>query len=252
MHGQVLLSGDLSFFWSMERSEQEEGGKLTIREWARGDRPRERLMQWGPTSLSDAELLAILVRTGTVKHNALDLAKQLLHRVDNDLGRLGRWSVKELMRCKGIGEAKAITIVAAMELGRRRRETSAQERPRITSSRTAYELLRPMLADLGHEEFWLLLMDRGNAVIGQSRVSQGGMHGTVADPKIIFKEALDRRASGVIVAHNHPSGRTAPSEEDLRLTRKLVDGGRLLDIVVHDHLIITANSYYSFADNGSL
>ncbi|MCB0791129.1 MAG: DNA repair protein RadC [Flavobacteriales bacterium] len=237
----------------MERSEEEGPDRLTIRQWALDDRPRERLMQWGPSALSDAELLAILIRTGTVKQSALDLAKQLLHRAENDLGRLRRWNVSDLMRCKGIGEAKAISIVAALELGRRRREDSAGTGPqRITTSASAYEILRAALADLGHEEFWLLLMDRGNAVIGRCRISQGGMHGTVADPKIIFKEALDRRAVGVIVAHNHPSGRATPSDEDVRLTRKLVEGGRLLDIVVHDHLIITATGYYSFADNGNL
>ena len=227
-------------------------GRLTIREWASDDRPRERLLSQGAAALSDAELLAILIRSGTVQASALDLARQVLVLAGNDLGRLGRLSVAQLMQVKGLGEAKAIGIAAALELGRRRRDASPEQRVRITPSAVAFELLHPLMADLMHEEFWLILLDRGNAVTGKVRVSQGGMHGTVADPKVIFREAIDRRAAGVVLAHNHPSGRAVPSEEDVRLTRKLVDGGRLLDIAVHDHLIITATGYYSFADNGSL
>ncbi|MBL8009162.1 MAG: DNA repair protein RadC [Flavobacteriales bacterium] len=227
-------------------------GRLTIREWASDDRPRERLLSQGAAALSDAELLAILIRSGTVQASALDLARQVLVLAGNDLGRLGRLSVAQLMQVKGLGEAKAIGIAAALELGRRRRDASPEQRVRITTSAVAFELLHPLMADLMHEEFWLILLDRGNAVTGKVRVSQGGMHGTVADPKVIFREAIDRRAAGVVLAHNHPSGRAVPSEEDVRLTRKLVDGGRLLDIAVHDHLIITATGYYSFADNGSL
>ena len=227
-------------------------GRLTIREWASDDRPRERLLSQGAGALSDAELLAILIRSGTVQASALDLARQVLVLAGNDLGRLGRLSVAQLMQVKGLGEAKAIGIAAALELGRRRRDASPEQRVRITTSAVAFELLHPLMADLMHEEFWLILLDRGNAVTGKVRVSQGGMHGTVADPKVIFREAIDRRAAGVVLAHNHPSGRAVPSEEDVRLTRKLVDGGRLLDIAVHDHLIITATGYYSFADNGSL
>ncbi|MBV6406216.1 MAG: DNA repair protein RadC [Flavobacteriales bacterium] len=226
--------------------------RLTIREWAKDDRPRERLLQLGAGALSDAELLAILIRTGTAQASALDLARTVLDGAGNDLGRLGRMSVGQLVRVRGLGEAKAIALVAALELGRRRRETMPGERVRITTSAVAFDLLHPLLADLMHEEFWLLLLDRGNAVTGKVRVSHGGMHGTVADPKVIFREAIDRRASGVVLAHNHPSGRAVPSEEDIRLTRKLVEGGRLLDITVHDHLIITATGYYSFADNGAL
>ncbi len=226
--------------------------RLTIREWAKDDRPRERLLQLGAGALSDAELLAILIRTGTTEASALDLARTVLDRAGNDLGRLGRMSVGQLVRVKGLGEAKAIALVAALELGRRRRNSAPEERVCITTSAVAFDLLHPLMADLMHEEFWLLLLDRGNAVQGRVRVSHGGMHGTVADPKVIFREAIDRRASGVVLAHNHPSGRAVPSEEDIRLTRKLVEGGRLLDITVHDHLIITATGYYSFADNGAL
>jgi DNA repair protein RadC len=227
-------------------------GRLTIREWASDDRPRERLLSQGAGALSDAELLAILIRSGTVQASALDLARQVLVLAGNDLGKLGRLSVAQLMQVKGLGQAKAIGIAAALELGRRRRDAGPEQRVRITTSAVAFELLHPLMADLMHEEFWLILLDRGNAVTGKVRVSQGGMHGTVADPKVIFREAIDRRAAGVVLAHNHPSGRAIPSEEDVRLTRKLVDGGRLLDIAVLDHLIITATGYYSFADNGSL
>lgn len=226
--------------------------KLTIPEWASDDRPRERLLRQGPGALSEAELLAILIRTGTVQASALDLAKQALHLAGNDLGRLGRLTVSQFTRIKGLGEAKAIAIVAALELGRRRRDSTPEQRERITSSIQADLLLRPHLADLPHEEFWLILLDRGNGVLGKVRVSQGGMHGTVADPKVIFREAMEKRAAGVILAHNHPSGRAVPSEEDIRLTRKLVDGGRVLDIAVQDHVIITVSGYYSFADNGTL
>ncbi|MEO8589854.1 MAG: DNA repair protein RadC [Flavobacteriales bacterium] len=227
-------------------------GKLSIREWARDDRPREKLMSQGPGALSDAELLAILIRSGSTKDSALDLAKRITASVANDLNRLGRLGVAELTKFNGMGEAKAIAIVAALELGRRRRTLETVERLSIASSATAYELVRPMLADLPHEEFWLVLLDRGNRLLEQCRVSQGGMHGTVADPKIIFKEALDRRASSVVLCHNHPSGQLRPSEEDIHLTRKLVEGGRILDISVHDHLIVTGAGYFSFADNGML
>lgn len=227
-------------------------GKLSIREWARDDRPREKLMAQGPGTLSDAELLAILIRSGSTKDSALDLTKRIMGSVENDLNRLGRLGVADLTKFKGMGEAKAIAIVAALELGRRRRALESTDRLSVTSSTTAYELVRPMLADLSHEEFWLVLLDRGNRFLETCQVSKGGMHGTVADPKTIFKEALDRRASSVILCHNHPSGQLRPSEEDIHLTRKLVDGGRILDISVHDHLIVTAAGFYSFADNGML
>ena len=227
--------------------------RLTIRDWARDDRPREKLLEKGPAALSDAELVAILIRTGTTKHNALDLAKMILRSVDGDLARLGRLGVLELMKVEGIKEAKAITIGSALELGRRRRDTTSNERPAIRSSHDAFEQLHARMGDLGHEQFWLLFLDRGNRLLAPPfRLSEGGMHGTVADPKLIFKAALDHRASSIVLAHNHPSGQLRPSEEDIQLTRKLTEGARLLDIVVHDHLIITAGGYYSFADQGML
>lgn len=226
--------------------------KLSIRDWARDDRPREKLMQHGAQTLSDAELIAILIRSGTTKESALDLSKRVLASSANDLHRLGRLGVPDLTRFKGMGEAKAISIVAALELGRRRRALEPTERELVASSAVAHELLRPLLGDLPHEEFWLLFLDRGNRLLDRCRVSRGGMHGTVADPKMIFKEALDRRASAVVLGHNHPSGQLRPSEEDIALTRKLVDGGRLLEITVQDHLIVTSGGYFSFADNGMM
>lgn len=227
-------------------------GRLSIKEWAKDDRPREKLMTTGPGSLSDAELLAILIRSGSTKESALDLAKRILSDVGNDLHKLGVTDLPELMRYNGMGEAKAIAIVAALELGRRRRATDVPDRAGVVSSSAAYEIIRSKLAELPHEEFWLLLLDRGNRLIHHTAVSKGGLHGTVADPKVIFKIALDRRASSLVLCHNHPSGQLRPSEEDLKLTRKLVDGARLLDIAIHDHLIVTATGYYSFADNGML
>jgi DNA repair protein RadC len=209
-------------------------------------------MAHGARALSDAELLAILIRSGSTKESAVDLAKRIMAHNGNDLHRLARLGVDDLVRYSGMGEAKAIAIVAALELGRRRRATDPPERPSVTSSAVAYELIRASLADLPSEEFWLLLMDRGNRLLERMRISAGGMHGTVADPKVIFKAAIDKRASGLVLCHNHPSGQLRPSEEDIRLTRKLTEGARLLDIAVQDHLIVTATGYFSFADNGMM
>lgn len=226
--------------------------KLSIPEWSKADRPRERLLAQGPKALSDAELVAILIRSGTPKDSALDLARLVLSRAGNDLHKLAGLGVSDLLRIKGVGEAKALSIVAALELGQRRRDTAHEQRPMVASSAHAHDLLQPLVADLPHEEFWLLLLDRGNRMLDRCRVSQGGLHGTVADPKRIFREALEKRASGLILCHNHPSGQLRPSAEDIQLTRKLVEGGRFLDIAVQDHLIVTAAGYYSFADNGQL
>jgi DNA repair protein RadC len=227
-------------------------GRRTIRDWAEDDRPREKLLTKGPQALSNAELIAVLIRAGSARENAVDLAKRILTECGDDLATLARSGVHDLRKFKGMGDAKAITILAALELGRRRRDATPGTKPLIATSAHAYEALRGPLADLPHEEFWLLLLDRGNRLIKHSRVSIGGLHGTVADPKVIFKRALEERASSVVLCHNHPSGQLRPSEEDLRLTRKLVDGGRLLDIVVQDHLILTADGYFSFADHGML
>lgn len=206
----------------------------------------------GTGALSDAELIAILIGTGTTKITAVELARQMLQHVNNDLHSLARLTVKDLMKIKGIGEAKAITIVAALELGRRRKELEPEAKPKIASSKDAFELLRGDLMDLPKEEFWVLLLNRANRVITKRRISEGGVSGTVADPKIIFKLALEELASGVIVAHNHPSGNLSASQQDIDLTRKLKEGGKLLEIQLLDHIIVAGTRYYSFADNGQV
>ncbi|MFN5171143.1 MAG: RadC family protein [Cyclobacteriaceae bacterium] len=226
--------------------------KLNIKNWSPEDRPREKLMTKGTGVLSDAELMAILISTGTAKMTAVELARLVLQHVNNDLNALARLSVKDLMKVKGIGEAKAITIVAALELGRRRKELEPEAKPKITGSKDAFELLRGDLMDLPKEEFWVLLLNRANRVIAKRRISEGGVSGTVADPKIIYKFALEELASGVIVAHNHPSGNLSASQQDIELTRKLKEGGRMLEIQLLDHIIVAGTQYYSFADNGQI
>ncbi|QJX47383.1 DNA repair protein RadC [Hymenobacter taeanensis] len=223
-----------------------------IKSWAEEDRPREKLMQKGRAALSDAELMAILLGSGTAKLSAVDVAKLVLNAANNDLNTLARFSIKELMRQKGIGEAKAITIVAALELGRRRKEADAAARVTITSSRDIHQLIRPHLQDLPHEEFWVILLNRANVVMRSVSISRGGVAGTVADPKMIFKEALEQLASSIILVHNHPSGNRNPSAADIALTRKLKEAGQFLDLPVLDHLIYTDQGYFSFADEGML
>ncbi len=225
---------------------------LKITHWAEEDRPREKLLLKGKVALSDAELIAILLGSGTVSVSAVELAKQILQSVDNNLNDLAKLSIKDLKKFKGIGEAKAISIVSALELGRRRKESEPTKRPRITSSQNVYDVMAPHLMDLPHEEFWILMLNKANVVIKKEQVSMGGVSGTIADPKIIFKKAVESLASAVILIHNHPSGNLKPSQADVILTRKLKEGGKLLDIPVLDHLIFTDESYYSFADEGMM
>ena len=232
--------------------EKETPAYLKIKEWSPDDRPREKLLQKGRSALTDAELVAILLGSGTATTSAVDVAKNILAKADNSLHELARLSVKDLMKIRGIGAARAITVVAAMELGRRRSELDQDEKPKITCSRDVFELLKPTLMDVPHEEFWVLLLNRANRVIKSVQVSQGGVSGTVADPRIIFKSALEELASGIILAHNHPSGNLTASQADIQLTRKLKDGARLLDVQVLDHLILAGQKYYSFADEGLL
>jgi DNA repair protein RadC len=230
----------------MESYEQ----KINIKSWAEADRPREKLMLHGRRHLTDAELLAILIASGNKDETAVDLSKRMLSFYQNDLDALGKSSIAELSKFKGIGEAKGITIVAALELGRRRKETVATPIQKIGSAIDAYQLLWPDFADLNHEEFWILLLNRANHVKSKHLISKGGQSGTIADPKIIFKTALEQNAAYIILAHNHPSGNLKPSTEDIRLTKKLVEGGKMMDLLVVDHLIITDKGYYSFADEG--
>ncbi|GAA4456834.1 DNA repair protein RadC [Nibrella saemangeumensis] len=223
-----------------------------ILSWAEEDRPREKLMLKGKAALSDAELIAILIGSGTTDMTAVDVSKLILQSVGNNLNDLARLSVKDLSKFKGIGEAKAISIVSALELGRRRREQDRPQRAKITCSRDAYEEIRPHLLDKPHEEFWILLLNRANEVLRPVQISAGGVSGTVADPKLIFKHALEYLSSAIILVHNHPSGNLTPSQADKALTRKLKEAGRVLEIPVLDHLIFTDRTYLSFADEGLL
>jgi len=225
---------------------------LPISAWAEEDRPREKMLLKGRQTLSDAELLAILLGSGSVGESAVSLARRLLLAVENNLHELGKRSIHDLQRFKGVGEAKAIAIAAALELGRRRQLSDLRERPRITSSRDAYQAVAPLLTDLSHEEFWLLLLNKANELMARERLSTGGMSGTVVDIKMVFKSALDARASGIIAVHNHPSGNLQPSIADQELTRRLRRAGEMLDLPLLDHLIVSERGYYSFADEGAL
>jgi len=226
--------------------------KLTIKTWAEEDRPREKLLLKGKRALTDAELIAILIGSGNATETAVDLSKRILLGAGNNLNQLGKMTVADLCKYKGIGEAKAIAIVAGLELGARRQVSEVVKLDQITSSRDGYEMLRPLLADLPKEEFWVLYLNRANKVILKDQVSSGGVNGTVVDLKVIFKKALELLASGVILAHNHPSGAIRPSREDDIMTKRLVEAGKLLETPVLDHLIITDNGYYSYADEGRL
>lgn len=225
---------------------------LNILSWAEEDRPREKLLLKGKSALSDAELIAILIGSGTRSISAVDVAKMILNKAENNLNNLARFSVKELQKIKGIGEAKAISIVSALELGRRRKESEFLEKVKITCSNDIYQLMKPELLDLPKEEFWIILLNRANTMIKKEQVSSGGISGTVADPKIIFKAALDQFASSIILVHNHPSGNLKPSRSDLDLTRKMKHAGELLEIPVLDHIIFGDEGYLSFADDGIL
>ncbi|AKD54542.1 RadC family protein [Spirosoma radiotolerans] len=224
----------------------------TIQSWAEEDRPREKLMLKGKAALSEAELIAILINAGTVDLTAVDVARIILKSVNNNLNDLAKLSIKDLSKFRGIGEARAITIIAALELGRRRKEQDRPQRAKVTCSRDAYNEMIPHLIDKPHEEFWILLMNRANEIMRPVLISTGGVSGTVADPKLIFKQAIEHLASSMILFHNHPSGNLLPSQADKDLTKKLKEAGRLLDIPVLDHLIFTDKAYYSFADEGIL
>lgn len=224
----------------------------SIKNWAEEDRPREKLVLKGKSSLSDGEILAILIGSGNRDESAVELAQRILNESSNNLNSLSLLSVNDLKKFKGIGEAKAINIIAALELGRRRRSSEALEQKSITSSRDAFELLYADLADQSFEEFWIILLKRNNQIISKRRISEGGLAGTVADPKKIFKMALDAQASSIILCHNHPSGNLKPSEQDKLLTRKIVQAGKTLEIAVLDHLIFGNDNYFSFADENLL
>lgn len=233
----------------MEYPQNESG---TLLAWHEDDRPRERLMKHGAASLSEAELLAILIGSGLPGENAVDLARRVLHAAGNDIAQLARLTPQHLCRLRGIGQAKAIQIVAAVELGRRRQAEKAQKVEAIGASSDVFKIFYPMLRDLQHEEFWVLMLNRANRVMGKHMISRGGISGTIADPKVIFNRALLAQSSSIILVHNHPSGNTQPSNADRDITRKLRNAGDFLDLPVLDHLIIAEDGYFSFADEGLL
>lgn len=235
-----------------KHSDEESPATQTIKHWSPDERPREKMMRRGVGALTNAELLAVLVSTGTERETAVDLMKRLLTDQGNTLGRLGRLSLHDLTAYRGIGPAKALTLMAALELGRRRASEPAAERPRIESSQAMYELLAQSLADLPHEESHLLLFDRGMHLIGQSLISRGGLAATVVDVRIVLREALLNRAAAIALCHNHPSGQVQPSPQDDQLTAQLAKAAATMDIQLIDHLIIGNKTYYSYADQGKL
>jgi DNA repair protein RadC len=225
---------------------------LKITAWAVEDRPREKLMRSGTSALTDAELLAILINSGTKDKSAVDLGRELLSIVNNNLNSLGKLTIADLKKLHGIGTARAVTITAALELGRRRKLTEVPVILQIKCSKDAAEIFQPLLSDLAHEEFWILFLNRSNKVIDRMKLSQGGISGTVTDVRMVMKKAIEYLASGIIVCHNHPSGNLNPSESDTKITTKIKEAAALMDIQLLDHIIISDKDYYSFADNGLL
>jgi DNA repair protein RadC len=224
----------------------------SIKNWAEEDRPREKFLQKGRSALTDAELLAILLGSGSTSMSAVELAQHILKTADNEIHILARFSLDELMKFKGIGEAKALTIAAALELGRRRKENEASKRDKILSAPDVYQTMQTHLADLPHEEFWVIYLDRASQIIRKVQISKGGIAGTVVDVKIIFQKALELLASKLILVHNHPSGNLKPSKEDLYITQQIKAACKLLSMELIEHLIFTDAGYYSFADNDVL
>lgn len=223
-----------------------------IKFWAEDDRPREKLLIKGRSSLSNAELLAIILATGYKRKSALELAKELLHEVDNDLNLLAKMNYEELIKFKGVGQVKAITLLACFELVKRKTALKTDLRPKIISSSITYELLKPYLLNLIREEFYILFLNRANRLISCEQISTGGYKGTVVDAKLVFKRAIDLKSEAIVLAHNHPSGTLRPSDEDISLTKSMKEMGKLLQIIVIDHLIFTDFGYFSFSDNGIL
>ena len=226
--------------------------RIPIKQWSEDDRPREKLLLKGKSALSNAELIALLLGSGNRNESAVDLAKRILDQSGQNLAELSKYQISDLLKFKGIGMAKGLTIIAALELGNRKRSQDALAREKVAGSRDVFELFHGEMADAQYESFWVLLLNRANRVIRKVSISEGGISGTVADPKKIFKMSLDHNASSLILCHNHPSGNTQPSEADIRLTRKLKEAGLLLDLPVLDHLILGGETYFSFADEGMI
>ena len=224
--------------------------KLSIKKWSNDDKPREKLLTNGKQVLSDAELFAILIGSGNRNESAVELCKKILNKSQNNLNELAKLSVSELTKFRGIGEAKAISIIAALEIGRRRKSNEVLDKPFVTSSKDLYEYIRPELEDLPHEEFWVILLNRKNKIIGKQLIGRGGISQTTADIRLIFKVAIDKLASGIILCHNHPSGNLNPSQADTNLTKQVKQAADIFTIILLDHIIIGDSNYYSFADNG--
>ena len=226
--------------------------KLTIKHWSIEDRPREKLMLKGTAALSDAELIAILIGGGSAKESAVDLSKRMLHSVQNSINELASLSLSQLMGFNGIGAARAISIITALELGKRRHFEQLEEKPMVKSSRAVFSLMQPIIGDLAHEEFWVLYLNNSNKILLKKQLSKGGLTSTVVDVRLIFKKAIEVASVGIIVCHNHPSGNFNPSAADTLLTEKICEAGKTLDIKLLDHVIITQKEYFSFADNAIL
>lgn len=222
----------------------------SIKKWANDDRPREKMIMKGKSSLSDAELLAIIIGSGTKRLSAVQLAKEILSDSNNSIDQLSKLTISDLMKYNGIGEAKAVSIYAALELARRKLIATPGNRVKIKSSKDAFNYLKGYFMDLPHEEFYVLLLNRANEILEHQLLSQGGMTGTVVDGRLLFKKGMEKNATGMILAHNHPSGNIAPSDSDKQLTKSLVEFGRFIDIQILDHLVIADNNYYSFVDEG--
>lgn len=231
---------------------QEKVSSLSIKHWADDDKPREKLYHKGKSVLSDAELIAILIGSGNREESAVELSKRILASVNNNLNELGKLSIKQLTQFKGIGEAKAISIIAALELGKRRGGEQAKSIVKITSSKGCFNILQPILGELPHEEFWIIYLNNANSILYKSQLSKGGITGTLVDVRLVMRQALEYGAVGLILAHNHPSGTLKPSQADKQITQKLKVAAQALDIKVLDHLIITEKDYFSFADESIL
>ena len=227
--------------------------KFSVKDWAPEDKPREKFLLKGASSLSDAELLAIIIGSGSTEESVVELARRIFQSVDNNINLLGKLSVKQLIaNFKGIGEAKAVSIVAALELGKRRNASKIINKRKISCSRDIYNYFYPVLSDLPYEEFWVLFLNRSNCIIDKLKISQGGVSETVVDSRLIYKEAISRLASNIIICHNHPSNNTKPSSQDDLITMKIKNGIEILDMSLLDHIIICDGHYYSYADNGRL
>ena len=231
---------------------QEKPSSFSIKYWSDDDKPREKLVNKGKSVLSDAELIAILIGSGSRNESAVELSKRILASANNNLNELGKLSIKQLMQFKGIGEAKAVSIAAALEIGRRRRGEEPKKITKIASSASVFELLQPIMGELEHEEFWIVYLNNANNVVQTAQLSKGGITGTLVDVRLVMRQALELGAVALILAHNHPSGTLKPSSADRQITQKLKTAAEALDIKVLDHLIITQKEYFSFADEGIL